>query len=35
MFIIYGSKGAIIKVVCHEDFAVLGQFCTKIIPLRL
>ena len=20
---------------CHEDFAVLGQFCAKIIPLRL
>ena len=20
---------------CHEDFAVLGQFCAKIITLRL
>ena len=35
MLIIYGRKGAIIKVLCHEDFAVLDQFCTKIITLRL
>ena len=25
----------ILKGQCHEDFAVLGQFCAKIITLRL
>ena len=25
----------ILKEQCHEDFAVLGQFCAKIITLRL
>ena len=24
-----------LKEQCHEDFAVLGQFCAKIITLRL
>ena len=24
-----------LKEQCHEDFAVLGQFCAKIIALRL
>ena len=24
-----------LKEQCHEDFAVLGQFCAKIINLRL
>ena len=24
----------VIKQQCHEDFAVLGQFCAKIITLR-
>ena len=24
-----------LKAQCHEDFAVLGQFCAKIITLRL
>ena len=24
-----------LKEQCHEDFAVLGQFCTKITTLRL
>ena len=24
-----------LKEQCHEDFALLGQFCTKIIILRL
>ena len=24
-----------LKGQCHEDFAVLGQFCAKIISLRL
>ena len=24
-----------LKGQCHEDFAVLGQFCAKIITLRL
>ena len=26
---------ALIKEQCHEDFAVLAQFCVKIITLRL
>ena len=25
----------ILKEQCHEDFAVLGQFCAQIIALRL
>jgi len=25
---------ACLKGQCHEDFAVLGQFCAKIITLR-
>ena len=25
----------VLKEQCHEDFAVLGQFCPKIITLRL
>ena len=24
-----------VKGHCHEDFAVLGQFCAKIVTLRL
>ena len=24
-----------VKEQCHEDFAVLGQYCAKIIALRL
>ena len=24
-----------LKEQCHEDFAVLGQFCAKIITLKL
>ena len=24
-----------LKEQCHEDFAVLGQFCAKIVTLRL
>ena len=24
-----------LKEQCHKDFAVLGQFCAKIITLRL
>ena len=27
--------GVFLKGHCHEDFAVLGQFCAKIITLRL
>ena len=26
---------SILKEQCHEDFAVVGQFCDKIITLRL
>ena len=26
---------SVLKEHCHEDFAVLGQFCAKIITLRL
>ena len=26
---------SILKEQCHGDFAVLGQFCSKIITLRL
>ena len=29
------GKSKILKEQCHEDFAVLSQFCTKIITLRL
>ena len=29
------SVGEVLKEQCHEDFAVLGQFCAKIITLRL
>ena len=29
-----GAQGIRVAV-CHEDFAVLGQFCAKMIPLRL
>ena len=29
------SKAPTLKEQCHEDFAVLGQFCAKIITLRL
>ena len=25
----------VLKEQCHEDFAVLGQFCAKIVTLRL
>ena len=25
----------LLKEPCHEDFSVLGQFCAKIITLRL
>ena len=28
-------KKSCLKEQCHEDFAVLGQFCAKIITLRL
>ena len=24
-----------LKLQCHEDFAVLGQFCAKLFTLRL
>ena len=27
--------GPTLKGQCHEDFAVLGQFCAKIITLKL
>ena len=29
------STWKFLKEHCHEDFAVLGQFCAKIITLRL
>ena len=29
------KKGLTLKGQCHEDFIVLGQFCAKIISLRL
>ena len=32
---IYSQASAILKGQCHEDFAVLGQFCAKIISLKL
>ena len=31
----YDGKRRNLKGQCHEDFAVLGQFCAKIIALRL
>ena len=29
------SVNIFLKGQCHEDFAVLGQFCAKIITFRL
>ena len=29
------NKVSTLKGLCHEDFAILGQFCSKIITLRL
>ena len=29
------GKKSTLKEQCHEDFAVLGQFCAKVITLRL
>ena len=31
----FQSGISVLKEHCHEDFAVLGQFCAKIISLRL
>ena len=31
----YGGYFSVLKGQCHEDFAVLSQFCAKIITLRL
>ena len=29
------AKVCLLKEQCYEDFAILGQFCAKIITLRL
>ena len=34
-FLFNGVLNLTLKGHCHEDFAVLGQFCAKIITLRL
>ena len=35
LFYILSSGRAIKSEDCHEDFAVLGQLCAKMITLRL
>ena len=32
---IFTGQKEVFSKVCHEDFAVLEQFCSKIITLRL
>ena len=34
VFLVVGAFN-ILKEQCHEEFAVLGQFCAKIITLKL
>ena len=35
LVLLFSLLSIILKGQCHEDFAVLGQFCAKIISLRL